>query len=87
MTKWQLVPVVPTPEMCAVIRNENCVYTSDDELYAALLEATPQPELLSDSRIKELFDSIDFSMMCTADDLFYMIARAVEREILGEGDD
>lgn len=52
-------------------------------IYRAMLEEAPQPPKLSDCRIKELCDSIDFSRMVTADDLFYMIARAIEREILG----
>lgn len=33
---------------------------------------------LTDEQLKELFDQIDFSQMVTADDLFYLIARAVE---------
>lgn len=32
---------------------------------------------MTDEQIKECIDSIDFSQMVTADDLFYMIARAV----------
>lgn len=36
---------------------------------------------LTDERIRECIDSIDFSQMVTADDLFYLIARAVESEL------
>jgi hypothetical protein len=44
------------------------------ELSRAKQAAQPQ---VSDSDLKECFDAIDFSQMVTADDLFYMIARAV----------
>jgi hypothetical protein len=37
---------------------------------------------ITDSRLAELFNSVDFSQMVTADDLFYMIARSVEHEAL-----
>ena len=39
--KWKLVPVEVTPEIREVIRNESCVYQSEDEFYHALLEAAP----------------------------------------------
>jgi len=48
---------------------------------------TPQQPVtlaLTDDRIKEVIDSIDFKKMVTADDLFYLIARAVEREVLNQ---
>ena len=87
MTKWKLVPVEPTPEMMRSGMNVPLNKAArHNAVYRAMLESAPQPPRLSDSRIKELFDSIDFSRMCTADDLFYMIARAIEREILGGGE-
>jgi len=39
---------------------------------------------LTDERIKEVIDAIDFKKMVTADDLFYLIARAIEREVLNQ---
>jgi len=42
--------------------------------------AAPQAAL-TDERIKELIDAIDFKRMVTADDLFYLIARAIESEV------
>lgn len=86
MTKWKLVPVEPTPEMCAVIRNENCVYTSDDELYAALLEAAPQPPALSDERIMEIHrEVLRGDAGGNRRQTVILMARAIEREILGGG--
>lgn len=82
MTKWKLVPAEPTPEMCAVIRNENCVYTSDDELYAALLEAAPHPRL-SDDRIDKICDIVERGNVLFSQSGIYALARAIEREILG----
>jgi len=40
---------------------------------------------MTDARIKEIIDGIDFSQMVSADDLFYLIARAVEAEALRDG--
>ncbi|WP_321944665.1 hypothetical protein [Burkholderia cenocepacia] len=37
---------------------------------------------LTDDRIKEVVDAIDFGKMVTADDYIYLIARAIEREVL-----
>lgn len=39
---------------------------------------------LSDEQIKYCIDKIDFSQMVTADDIFYMVARAVINEIKKE---
>lgn len=36
---------------------------------------------LTDARLSELFNGCDFGSMVTADDLFYIIARAVETEL------
>lgn len=38
-------------------------------------------DALTDDRIKEVVDAIDFSTMVTADDFIYVIARAIEREV------
>lgn len=38
-------------------------------------------DALTDDRIKEVVDSIDFSTMVTADDFIYVISRAIEREV------
>lgn len=38
---------------------------------------------LTDERIAELINGCDFSTMVTADDVFYLIARAVESELRG----
>lgn len=37
---------------------------------------------LTDAEIKEAVDSIDFGIMVTADDYIYVIARAIEQEVL-----
>ena len=84
MTKWKLVPVEPTPEICAVIRNENCVYTSDDELYAALLEAAPQPPKLSDERIYQVWgEQAEKTIGKSHSEFLVSFVRAIESEILG----
>lgn len=38
----------------------------------------PMPEPMSDQQIKELIDGVDFKQMVTADDVFFLIARACE---------
>ena len=42
-----------------------------------------KPEQLSDEEIAELISALDFRTMVTADDIFYLIARAVEAKIHG----
>lgn len=94
MTNWKLVPVEPTPEMCAVICNAGCIYLSEDELYVALLEAAPQPPKLSDERIAHHIDAVlkasgsglkNYSMHKTIEEMKQAV-RAIEREILGGGE-
>jgi len=93
MTKWKLVPVEPTPEIREVIRNEQCVYQSEDDLYRAMLEAAPQPPKLSDEQILHHLDAIlkasgsgvkNYSMHKTIEEMKQAV-RAIEREILGGG--
>lgn len=38
----QLVSIEPTDAMCAVIRNEDCIYRTEKDLYSALLEAAKE---------------------------------------------
>lgn len=38
---WKVVPVEPTADMRAVLRNDRCVYQDERDLYAALLAASP----------------------------------------------
>ena len=83
MTKLKLVPVEPTPEMCAVICNAGCIYLSEDELYVALLEAAPQPPRLSDERILEIWASNSGRPVTMGKARIIAQARAIEREILG----
>jgi hypothetical protein len=39
---WKPMPIALTEEMSAVIRNEHTVYSTEDELYAAMLSAAPE---------------------------------------------
>jgi len=41
---WVMVPVMPTQEMRAVIRNEHDIYGSEWALYAAMLAAAPDTQ-------------------------------------------
>lgn len=38
--------------------------------------------LLTDDQIEELLNGLEFEQMVTADDIFYLVARAVEKKIL-----
>jgi hypothetical protein len=38
--------------------------------------------IFTDDQLAEIFNSVDFSRMVTADDVFYLIARAVEKAAL-----
>lgn len=38
---YKLVPTLLTEPMSEVLRNEHCVYQTEQELYKALLEAAP----------------------------------------------
>jgi len=79
--KWKLVPAETTPEIRDVIRNEVCVYQSEDDLYHALLEAAPQPPKLSDERIWDMYEAV---MSTDTQTPLIELVRAIERELLGE---
>ena len=92
MTKWKLVPVEPTPEMIDAWNNDD----SDEfrHAYHVMLEAAPQPPKLSDERILELAAKAEAQWNAVADqynqwrelnsdEITILIARAIEREILG----
>ena len=92
MTKWKLVPVEPTPEMIDAWNNDD----SDEfrHAYRAMLEAAPQPPRLSDERILEIgamakaqwnaaADQYNQWRELDSDEITILIARAIEREILG----
>jgi hypothetical protein len=55
-----------------------------DKLYAgppaAPEQKTDYPERMSDDEIAAILEKLDFKLMVTADDLFYLIARSVEQE-------
>ena len=89
MTKWKLVPVDPTPEMVVAGIDTPVIVTEDDKIdqhddykrvYASMLEAAPQPPRLSDERILDLLGEVPDG----PEDLVIRIARAIDREILGE---
>lgn len=77
--KWKLVPVEPTPEMLDAVSWPGIANFT----YSAMLEAAPNPPVLSDERIFKLFleKAVDKG---TAG--IYDFARAIEREILGDGE-
>ena len=77
--KWKLVPVEPTPEMLDAVSWPGIANFT----YSAMLEAAPNPPVLSDERIFKLFleKAVDKG---TAG--IYDFARAIEREILGGGE-
>lgn len=43
----------------------------------------PEVEPLTDEEIAEIINQVDYSHMVTADDIFYLIARATERRVRG----
>ena len=104
--KWKLVPVEPNDAMIWKAEEDSPEFHHGDPwygseppsegqiraIYTAMLEAAPQPELLSDERIFEIAtrfqDGGDFgwdTKMCEREQLGF--ARAIEREILGENND
>ena len=94
MTKWKLVPVEPTPEMLGATSWPQCAKTD----WQHMLEAAPQPPRLSDERILEIgamakaqwnaaADQYNQWRELDSDEITILIARAVEREILGGGND
>ena len=103
MTKWKLVPVEPTPEMLRAGATRYTAYRVDAGsamfyAYAAMLEAAPLPPKLSDERILEIgamakaqwnaaADQYNQWRELDSDEITILIARAIEREILGGGND
>lgn len=97
MTKWKLVPVDEiTPEMDNAARDwsvskygRGIGNDAAHGCYSAMLEAAPQTPKLSDERIAELYQAA-FGMPINDEygpTEVHDFARAVEREILGGGDD
>ena len=93
--KWKLVPVEPTPEMIKAGADVECIITGIDEIdapedykrvFMAMLEAAPQPELLSDARILEIWASNSGRPVTMGKARIIAQARAIEREILGGGE-
>lgn len=85
MTKWKLVPVEPTNGMRdaghrAAWRRIPSLFDEGDaaNVYRAMLEAAPPPQMLSDERIREIW--IEHGL---DDEDVEGFARAIEREILG----
>ena len=82
MTKWKLVPVdcwrELEPYLGKDVPNREVVLLSD----VKGVLAAPQPPKLSDERILEIYDDI---FMQKAGPVAF--ARAIEREILGGGND
>jgi hypothetical protein len=79
MTKWKLVPVEPTPEMLDAVSWPSIANFT----YSAMLEAAPNPPVLSDERILEIWASNSGRAVTTGKVRIIAQARAIEREILG----
>ena len=100
--KWKLVPVDPTLEMVksGEFAGDVEIYIGDDAAeytYKAMLAAAPQPPKLSDERILELAARAEAQWNAAADqynqwreldsgEITILVARAIEREILGGGE-
>ena len=79
----KLVPVEPTPEMIDAWNNDD----SDEfrHAYRAMLEAAPNPPALSDERIFDLIGEYKALGGASGKEARLVnLARAIEREILGE---
>lgn len=99
--KWQLVPVEPTPEMVWKAEEDSPPFHHGDPwygaeqpsegqiraIYTALLEAAPQPEPLSDERIDKICDTVERDNVLFSQSGIYALARAIERELLGENNE
>ena len=93
MTKWKLVPVEPTPEMIKAGSDVDCIITGIDEIdapedykrvFAAMLEAAPQPPKLSDERIYQVWgEQAEKTIGKSHSEFLVSFVRAIEREILG----
>ena len=83
MSEWKLVPVEPTPEMLDAVSWPGIANFT----YSAMLEAAPQPPVLSDERVLEIFGFREASSREIGAGILRKrsleIARAIEREILG----
>ena len=91
--KWKLVPVEPTDEMVWKAEEDSPEFHHGDPwygseppsegqinaIYSAMLEAAPNPPVLSDERIMEL--AVGCAPALILDPVLF--ARAVERELLG----
>ena len=91
--KWKLVPVEPTPEMVdAAWDSKGADYVGwakyihrASDAYSAMLEAAPQPPALSDERIFDLIGEYKALGGASGKEARLVnLARAIEREILGE---
>ena len=81
--KWKLVPVEPTPEMMRSGMNVPFNKAArHNAVYRAMLKEAPQPPKLSDERIREIWVEHGLD-----DEDVEGFARAIEREILGGGND
>ena len=86
--KWKLVPVEPTPEMLLEIERQWLIGSFSDmgkREYLAALEAAPNPPALSDERIFDLIGEYKALGGASGKEARLVnLARAIEREILGE---
>ena len=68
------------------LTNDHTWLSVDEEYYKKLKPThrmkcyTHPAKTLTDEEIKEVLDSVEFEQMVTADDLFYMFARAILRK-------
>ena len=86
--KWKLVPVEPDDSTLSAMHEKMYDvrgmkwHDGMAAVYMAGVNTAPQPQKLSDERIKELSDM--YMNMYGFDDVAF--ARAIEREILGGGE-
>lgn len=101
MTKWKLVPVEPDDAMIWKAEEDSPEFHHGDPwygseqpsegqiraIYTAMLEAAPQPEPLSDERIDKICDTVERDNVLFSQSGIYALARAIERELLGENNE
>lgn len=80
--RWQLVPVEPTDEMLDAVSWPGIANFT----YSAMLEAAPNPPVLSDERILEIWAGNSGRPVTMGKYRIIAQARAIEREILGGGE-
>ena len=86
MTKWKLVPVEPTRQMInAAFMGMTMGNLPISGVYADMLKAAPQPPKLSDERILEIWANNSGRPVTMGKARIIAQARAIEREILGDG--